>query len=458
MNKELFRERLESLNQRDGGADKEAVRAIEEALPTWLEEGDLLRVLRINPHDVAARAKLEPGRVIPEFLHGVSVQLFDFHWDVHCPHCNMITSEWHDLNEAAGMSSCPMCEVDFDVDFMTRVEVTFSLTRDILDVAVPPMCEVPGELNPRKLVAGLTQGNTLSGETELEPGEYRYFCPITLSKGVLTIEGEPADDVTELALTQLENSFAQENFSAPPGKVRFVMTNEGAPISGLILHENEVGPELLPEQLGLRLSGLDVIHFPQFKELFGDQAPSERERMRIAAVTTMFTDISGSTSMYEALGDTVAYNIVRDHFEVLFNEVEKNEGAVIKTIGDSVMASFTSNESAVKALMGVRERMAAYNADKSDERRVVIKLGIHRGPAILVNLNGRIDYFGGAINKAARMEAISRGGEATLSDEVFADAKVRGLLKQNGVREVKRRNAGLKGLKGDHSVYSFAFA
>ena len=85
-----------------------------------------------------------------------------------------------------------------------------------------------------------------------------------------------------------------------------------------------------------------------------------------------------------------------------------------------------------------------------------IRTGLHRGPAILVNMNGKLDYFGTAINKAARVEAISGPGEISLSAEVFEDQAVNRLLKESGIPAVRRRSLKLKGLHGDQAVFSFS--
>ena len=142
------------------------------------------------------------------------------------------------------------------------------------------------------------------------------------------------------------------------------------------------------------LSGLELIHYPSFRSLFGDQVLSEREQMQIASVTTLFTDITGSTEMYEKLGDVRAYNIVRDHFDILFKQIEKQGGTILKTIGDAVMASFIRNELALKAIIEALEEFKQYNKNRHIDEQVHIKTGIHRGSAILVNLNDKLDYFG----------------------------------------------------------------
>ncbi|MEG4508052.1 hypothetical protein QUA81_31140 [Microcoleus sp. F6_B4] len=102
-----------------------------------------------------------------------------------------------------------------------------------------------------------------------------------------------------------------------PGKVKIELTNTEHNLSGLILHSDELPDELKVQQLPLPLSGMQLLHHPDYKHLFGDRVISERERVKIRAITIMFTDITGSTRMYETLGDTKPYNIVRDRFEIL---------------------------------------------------------------------------------------------------------------------------------------------
>ncbi len=88
------------------------------------------------------------------------------------------------------------------------------------------------------------------------------------------------------------------------------------------------------------VSGMDCLHVPLFREIFETETLSLRESLHISQVCIMFTDVKGSTALYERLGDSAAYALIRDHFDVLFRRVEDNGGVIVKTIGDSVMASF----------------------------------------------------------------------------------------------------------------------
>ncbi|MCB1179374.1 MAG: adenylate/guanylate cyclase domain-containing protein, partial [Leptospiraceae bacterium] len=350
-------------------------------------------------------------------------------------------------------SHCNMCEVDFVADFSSRVEVTFSLHPEIENINLPAFCIPPKNM---EVFAGLNlpPGEKAEADLELVPGKYGYFCPITVTKGVLTVEGDVTDAVQEMTIHQLEESrYDHPFYRLRPGKIHLKAINDTNSLSGVFLTKNELSEELSPDDFGLRLSGLELTHFPVFRELFGSETLSERERMTISGVTILFTDIKGSTKMYEDLGDIPAYNIVRDHFDILIDVIKNNGGYVIKTIGDAVMASFMRSDDSIKSVYEVFEEFDKYNESKGSNEKVSLKIGVHSGPAILVNLNDRIDYFGTTVNKAARIQSLSNSENFCVSEEIFGQPEIKELLKQNGVKRVNRKFRELKGLSGKHPVY-----
>nr|WP_228057603.1 adenylate/guanylate cyclase domain-containing protein [Tychonema sp. LEGE 07203] len=449
VNIELLKENLEQLKKRPNSS-KGTIDQIE----NWLTGSHILQRLRINPYYVAGDTVKNIKRITSEFLHGVKAGTFDLHWDIHCPHCNMITEEFKDLAGASEISFCPMCDREFNIDLLDRVEVTFSLNKEIEDPKLRPVCAPPPVIqNQLQLVTPLCC--TESEIVILENGRYRYCCPLTLAKGILKVEGEPTEDIQEIKLTQLKGAnFDQKEVVVRPGKVKIELTNQGHNLSGLILYLDELPDELTLEQLPLRLSGIQLLHHPDYKRLFGEQALSERERVKIRAITIMFTDITGSTRMYETLGDTKAYNIVRDHFEIFFESIEQCDGKVIKTIGDAVMASFVSNEQAIAAAAAAAASFRKYNSNRPQQEWIRVKIGIHRGMALLVNLNNAIDYFGSTVNKAARIQNLSKSDEVSFSEEVYADPEFLTALKATGVSEIQKRAEDLKGIQGAQVAYT----
>ena len=165
--------------------------------------------------------------------------------------------------------------------------------------------------------------------------------------------------------------------------------------------------------------GLDLLLVPAFRELFSGEAPAADESLRIGRVALLFTDLRGSTAMYAERGDPLAYRLVRDHFAILAEAIERNRGAFIKTIGDAVMASFASGADAVRAAFESQMKLHARAEDMGGE--LVIKAGVHAGACLSVRLNERMDFFGGAVNTAARVQGLSHGNDVVITDAVKAD-------------------------------------
>ncbi len=177
------------------------------------------------------------------------------------------------------------------------------------------------------------------------------------------------------------------------------------------------------------LSGLEVMNNHLFYEYFGDQVLSVEESLQIQRITILFTDIKGSTSLYSKYGDVKSYNVVRDHFKILFDKVINNHGTIVKTIGDSIMASFIKPHEAVKAALEAQKEFI--KSKFGDIGKLDIKMGIHSGGVIVVNLNERIDYFGNTVNVASRIESLSEGGAIWFSKDIYNDPKVMQYLKKH---------------------------
>src|SRR5208282_4388711 len=117
--------------------------------------------------------------------------------------------------------------------------------------------------------------------------------------------------------------------------------------------------------------------------------------------TFLFTGLKGSTELYERVGDLVAFDLVRAHFRVLNEIVAAEARAVVKTIGDAVMATFPTPDRERAAALRMRNAMLRLNAERGRDD-LLLKIGIHEGPCLAVMLNDRQDYFGETVNIAAR--------------------------------------------------------
>lgn len=140
--------------------------------------------------------------------------------------------------------------------------------------------------------------------------------------------------------------------------------------------------------------------------------------VEIDCVSIMFTDLEGSTALYERIGDSQAHHLVREHFAVLGAAVRDDNGTVVKTVGDAIMGAFTNPVDVFNCAVRIHADFAAFNATSGKEA-VTIKLSRHVGRCISVTLDNRLDYYGTAANKAARLEGQSLGGDIVMSGEFF---------------------------------------
>ena len=138
-----------------------------------------------------------------------------------------------------------------------------------------------------------------------------------------------------------------------------------------------------------------------FRDIYRTDTLDVDQGLKITSLTFLFTDLKGSTELYERVGDIVAYDLVREHFRVLNEIVASEAGAVVKTIGDAVMATFPSPDRALAAALRMRKSVHALKKD------LLIKIGIHEGPCLAVTLNDRLDYFGQTVNIAARVQGLA---------------------------------------------------
>jgi class 3 adenylate cyclase len=123
----------------------------------------------------------------------------------------------------------------------------------------------------------------------------------------------------------------------------------------------------------------------------------------------LFADISGSTRLYEILGDVAARTKVADCLEMLTAVIKQHNGTVIKTIGDEIMCTFPTSEDAANAACEMHEMLEDDITEQTAAGPISlsIRVGMHFGPAILE----AGDVFGDAVNVAARMASMAKGNQ-----------------------------------------------
>src|SRR6266852_1140419 len=277
------------------------------------------------------------------------------------------------------------------------------------------------------------------------------FEPVTHAAQFLDVKGEPTRERQNL-------SMVFNNLKAPTG------TTEMRPGPLRLSLENRTERRALPavwiagdglHQLLARrrpfLNAKRLLTNQVFRDIYRTDTLDLDQRLKITSLTFLFTDLKGSTELYDRVGDLVAFDLVRAHFRVLNEIVAAEAGAVVKTIGDAVMATFPTPDRAMSAALRMREAMRAFTAAHGHED-LLLKIGIHEGPCLAVVLNDRQDYFGQTVNIASRVQGLAASRSIFATGSVVEHPNTTNLLSRNGLQPVPQQRL-LRGINGEVAVY-----
>lgn len=460
LDNELLSERLDELA---GGLPDR--RDVLDALATFIRTADDRKLVRINPISFARDQGCDEAAVIELFLHARKIGLMRMEWHYVCPGCGDIVESFQSLTSATAHYFCQICTANRDADLSDFVEVTFSVSKEIRESEFHD----PWSLSPEDYFFSYRfTGNGVMGDGTLirehlrrraavcaflEPHETRRFDCIA-NPGFLYFTNGPALTVSDDSTNEIQR-FAFE-YTGPRAE-SFEGEVAAGPVSFDFANATDDRYALLVANLpgdyewtmGPFLSAARLLSNQTFLDLFASETIVAAEGLEVKSLALLFTDIQGSTAMYERVGDMKAFDFVRLHFGFLRESISQNAGALVKTIGDAVMASFHDPLDALRSALDMHARIADFNAEAGDEL-IRLKVGVHTGTCLAVTLNGRLDYFGQTVNLAARVQALSQGNDIVLTDEMLRVAGVRELLAGYAV---EARAVELKGIQGAVRVH-----
>ena len=403
------RERLDRIS-RDlvkRGAQAELV----ELLVDLIQQADDMALFRLRPYALADFWEKPRRPVLELCLQATRAGLLNFRWDVLCPLCRGNRGGSSSLGGIRSQVHCDSCNIDFTANFDRSVELTFRPNPAIRDTPESTYCVGGPQVTPHIVAQQL-----LPAGAEREIG-------LALADG-------------RYRLRTLSLPGGQALAAAPQGpeRTRLTASEDGWPSGETLLNDHPIlllrnqtpGEQLfIVERMAWSdqaVTAAEVTSLQMFRDLFANEALRPGERISVGSLTVLFTDLRDSTRLYRESGDAVAFGRVLDHYDVLREAIAAESGALVKTIGDSVMAVFQRPLQALRAVF----RAQAILANPSDQRPpLYLKAGIHAGPCVAVTLNDRLDYFGSTVNLAARLEGVSaaRAG-VVVSSAVMCDPEV----------------------------------
>lgn len=442
----------------------------------FVEEASSDELARINALAFAEHHGLPTHQVVEGFLHAARVGLFDMHWNVVCPGCGGVLDAGTDLQTFEKSEyPCSLCATAYEPTLDELVEVVFGVNPSVkrLPHHDPSKLEYwdyihhlyfsSGMALPRDTEWDAMVQRLMVEDTPLAPGERTIlsftlppeflilFDPVSHTTHFLDVKGEPTGERQEVTVTYTQSFGTHNTFELRPGPLRLTLENRSDRrlLPGVFRANDEL--HTVMRQRRPFLTAKHVLSNQAFRDLFKANTLTVDQRFKIASLTVLFTDLRGSTELYERVGDLVAYDLVRHHFRALASVVREHDGAVVKTIGDAVMATFPSPAGGLGAALSMHEAMRELNASH-DRDDLVLKIGLHEGPCLAVTLNDRLDYFGQTVNIAARVQGLAGPQSIYATDAVVGHDSARDLLDRARIAPVSRR-ASLKGVKDEVVIY-----
>ncbi len=445
------------------------------AIAKLVREGEDRHLVRINVLAFAARHGLDEEKVVSAFLHASRLGLFELNWNVLCPGCGGVLDSSLQLKSVHKEAyDCALCSKAYEPTLDEMVEVGFTVNSRIRRIAAHDRHSLPVweyfrqvfwgsgiDLPETGLRKQILEDFTIDA-MEIGPGEKAQlsltlpadfvivFEPGTHFAHFIDVKGEPTKDRQNLSLVFNKTHTPTVTTEMRPGPLRIAMDNKSdvraLPTVWIAAHH-------LHDLLGKRrpfLTAKRLLTNQTFRDVYRTDTLDVDQGLKITSLTFLFTDLKGSTALYDRVGDLVAYDLVREHFRVLGEIVAAEHGAVVKTIGDAVMATFPTPDRALAAAF--RMRSSVKDIRDGD---LLIKIGIHEGPCLAVTLNDRLDYFGQTVNIAARVQSLADAKAIFATKPVVENPQVAKMLEVGNHRPTEQL-AALRGVADKMTVFQIA--
>jgi class 3 adenylate cyclase len=408
-------------------------------------------LFRVNPFTFAGERGLDENEAIDLLLHASAHGLFEMDWLLICPRCACAVESFARLRAVLRRFRCPECHNEYEAAMDDFIAIYFSVS--------PQICAIryhrPETLDPfdymfafkgvregrrpdgepyvdsvRSALRGVTflePGGTARLAFEAAPGRLSGISSDTEAGFVLQVGTEPSADPQAVRLTYLGTGFQPDGAALASGPVALEVANPTSSRGVLAVLQDTPGDEDTLLQFDRYLTGKHLLTSQTFKSLFRSEVVGGAQGLAIRDIALLFTDIRGSTALYQRIGDLNAFQLVQQHFDLLRETTVRHRGAIVKTIGDAVMAAYPDAALAVGAALDMRGAIERFN-EAQPERPVALKIGIHHGAAIAVTLNDELDYFGQTVNIASRVQEMADAAEIWITEDVWLYPGVRALL------------------------------
>jgi class 3 adenylate cyclase len=408
-------------------------------LAGYVSGADELSVSKMRPYVLADAWGEDRRRTLDLFLHATRAGMLDFSWEVLCPHCRGSSHGRPDLASLSSEAHCDSCGIDFKVNFDQSVELTFVPNPSVRDVSRLEYCMGGPQVTPHVVA-----------QKRLMPSENLYV-PVAFPEGRYRVRAQGL--AVQHAFRVGPGGSAAARIEVGPGPAP---ADEPVVAPGSVL--NVLNADLETRFVYVErtawgdqaVTAAAVTSRQVFRDLFSREILRQGERISVGAITIVFTDLKNSTRLYNDIGDAPAFGRVLTHFDILKDAVAAEGGAVVKTMGDAVMAVFTNPAAGFRAMARAQAALLAHDTGVP----LSLKCGIHEGPSLAISQNDRLDYFGTTVNVGSRLCSLSTGKDIVVSGQVLRDPEIAALVADPRLGIAARADSAV--LRGfDDEAYPF---
>ncbi len=405
-------------------------------------------VRQMRPFELARAWDTGRREVLRAFLYAARAGLVDLEWQLNCPTCKVGSEAQSSLSSVKRSAHCEDCNIDYELDFAENIEAVFHVNRALRDIEPRVYCAGSPSFRPHVfgLLSALPNASRETTAT-LPAGLLLVRALKAQRRGAIAIgEGIPKELEVRITAGEVLLSTVPRAPGDKGTSTLLRVTNETADPVILSLERSGWNADIV--------LGSVILTLPEFLDLFSTEAPAAGVELTVGSLTVLFSDLTGTTAMYERVGDARAFAIIEEHFRAVTEAVARNEGAVVKTMGDAVMATFHTPARALAAAFELVTRVRT-TAQAHGVEGLAIKIGLHEGPCLAVRANDRLDFFGTTVNVAARMQGQARGNDVVISAGLLEHPEVERLLSSSGF-SVEQFRTELKGLRGAQHLLRIA--
>ena len=390
-----------------------------EKLVQFLREAPSQELARIRPVTLANRLDLSAEVLTQTCLHACHVGLLELHWDILCPTCRVSSSVKDTLAEIERHAHCEACDLDFEIDFGSSVELIFRVHPELRRADLKTYCIGGPEHSPHVVAnVRLAAGESVELDLKLDAGSYVLRGPqLPYAVKLLVRNGDGA---------------ARETLALSKGFDPERVPNLHAGRQSLTLENHYDRPLLVRIERTICRSDVmtaaDAVRLPVFRELFPDELVSGDQLADFSERVLLGLRVLGVERLLETCGDAKTYHRLQVGLQKASRLIEVSGGAVVKRQDEQLVAVFPETASAIRTAIDLVQSGAFA---VSNEDRLDLRIGLHRGTAMSTTVNGRVDYFGRAVNVTTELLNRTSGGAVLISDALAHDAEIGRVLDEH---------------------------